>query len=203
MLLCTDGGHWENLGLVELLRHRCRTIYCIDASGDSPPFATTLAEAITLAYEELGVRITLDDPTGLVPGSAKPLEPSAVLERLNARLSRQAVVRGRIVYPEPFAVDGGPPSDEGTLVVAKALLTPEMPYELLTYALKETAFPRQSTGDQFFDHEQFDAYRALGHHIGGLALEGAATAGPPPDQASEPEPERAPLIWLWRHRRRP
>jgi hypothetical protein len=32
-----------------------------------------------------------------------------------------------------------------------------MPYELLTYALKETAFPRQSTGDQFFDHEQFDA----------------------------------------------
>ena len=104
MLLCTDGGHWENLGLVELLRHRCRTVYCLDASGDSPPFATTLAEAITLAYEELGVRITLRDPTGLVPGSAPPLEPSEALERLNARLSRQAVVRGDIEYPEPFAV---------------------------------------------------------------------------------------------------
>jgi hypothetical protein len=37
--------------------------------------------------------------------------------------------------------------------VAKAVLTPKMPYELLTYALRETAFPRQSTGDQFFDHE--------------------------------------------------
>jgi hypothetical protein len=44
-----------------------------------------------------------------------------------------------------------------------------MPYELLTYALKETAFPRQSTGDQFFDHAQFDAYRALGFHIGTAA----------------------------------
>ena len=193
MLLCTDGGHWENLGLVELLRHRCRTIYCIDASGDAPPFATTLAEAITLAYEELGVQITLDDPTGLVPGSADPLQPSEVLERLNARLSRQAVVRGRIRYPEPFAVDGGAPSDEGTLVVVKALLTPDMPYELLTYALKETAFPRQSTGDQFFDHEQFDAYRALGHHIGTLALAEAAKADPPP--------ERAPVIRLRRQRR--
>ncbi len=175
MLLCTDGGHWENLGLVELLRHRCRTVYCLDASGDAPPFATTLAEAITLAYEELGVRITLRDPTGLVPGSAPPLEPSEVLERLNARLSRQAVVRGDIEYPEPFAVTPDEePSRHGTLVVAKAVLTPDMPYELLTYALKEAAFPRQSTGDQFFDHEQFDAYRALGFHIGTAALK----AGP-------------------------
>ena len=171
MLLCTDGGHWENLGLVELLRHRCRTVYCLDASGDAPPFATTLAEAITLAYEELGVRITLRDPTGLVPGSAPPLEPSEALERLNARLSRQAVVRGDIEYPEPFAVTPDEePSRHGTLVVAKAVLTPDMPYELLTYALKEAAFPRQSTGDQFFDHEQFDAYRALGFHIGTAAL---------------------------------
>ena len=171
MLLCTDGGHWENLGLVELLRHRCRTVYCIDASGDAPPFATTLAEAITLAYEELGVRITLRDPTGLVPGSAAPLSPPEVLERLNARLSRTAVAMADIEYPEAFAATPGErPSRHGTLIVAKALLTPDMPYELLTYALKETAFPRQSTGDQFFDHAQFDAYRALGFHIGTAAL---------------------------------
>src|SRR5829696_2835494 len=175
MLLCTDGGHWENLGLVELLRHRCRTVYCIDASGDAPPFATTLAEAITLAYEELGVRITLRDPTGLVPGSAAPLSPPEVLERLNARLSRSAVAVADVEYPEEFAVTGDEaPSRHGTLIVAKALLTPDMPYELLTYALKETAFPRQSTGDQFFDHAQFDAYRALGFHIGTAALAGKA-----------------------------
>jgi hypothetical protein len=179
MLLCTDGGHWENLGLVELLRHRCRTVYCIDASGDSPPFATTLAEAITLAYEELGVRITLRDTAGLVPGSAAPLSPPQVLERLNARLSRTAVALADIEYPEPFTVsEGESPSRHGALIVAKALLTPDMPYELLTYALKETAFPRQSTGDQFFDHAQFDAYRALGHHIGTAAL--AASKPPTP-----------------------
>jgi hypothetical protein len=170
MLLCTDGGHWENLGLVELLRHRVRTAVCIDASGDAPPFATTLSEAITLAYEELGVRITLTDPTGVVPGSADPLEPPDVLERLNARLSRSAVLRGTIEYPEPFQVDGeAAASATGTLIVAKALLTRDVPYELLSYALKESAFPHQSTGDQFFDHEQFDAYRALGFYIGAAA----------------------------------
>jgi hypothetical protein len=177
MLLCTDGGHWENLGLVELLRHRCRTVVCIDASGDAPPFATTLSEAITLAYEELGVRITLTDPTDLVPGSADPLEPPEPLERLNARLSRCAVLCGVIEYPEPFQAPGeSSASSTGTLVVAKALLTRDLPYELLTYALKETTFPHQSTGDQFFDHEQFDAYRALGFQIGAAAA--GAVTGP-------------------------
>jgi hypothetical protein len=183
MLLCTDGGHWENLGLVELLRHRCRTVVCIDASGDAPPFATTLSEAVTLAYEELGVRITLTDPTAIVPGSADPLDPPEVLERLNARLSRSAVLRGVIEYPEPFRLDGEPaPCSTGTLIVAKALLTRDVPYELLSYALKETAFPHQGTSDQFFDHEQFDAYRALGFHIGTAAAAEVrqAMAAPPP-----------------------
>lgn len=49
----TDGGHYDNLGLVKLLRRRCTLIYCIDASGDAPPAAKTFAEAITLAYEQL------------------------------------------------------------------------------------------------------------------------------------------------------
>src|SRR6266545_2960246 len=33
-LYVTDGGHWENLGLVELLRRGCTEIYCFDAAGD-------------------------------------------------------------------------------------------------------------------------------------------------------------------------
>jgi hypothetical protein len=67
-------------------------------------------------------------------------------------------------------------SNLGTLVVAKAVLTRDLPYELLTYALKEAAFPHQSTGDQFFDHEQFDAYRALGFQIGTAAAKAAVEA---------------------------
>ena len=151
LLFCSDGGHYENLGLVELLRHRCRIVYCIDASGDAPPFATTLAEAVTLAYEELGVRIELDPST----------DPH-----------RDGVVTGRIRYPHPVDWEDGP-GTEGTLVVAKATLAEDLPYELKAYAAANPVFPRDSTGDQWFDHGQFDAYQALGRHLGRRA----ATAG--------------------------
>lgn len=178
-LLCTDGGHYENLGLVELLRHGCQLIYCIDASGDAPPFATTLAEAIALAWEELGVRIVLDDPTDLVPGSAEPLKPPDPLSALNARLSKHAVVTGKITYPEPLRFGSGRYSTCGRLVVAKAALTPEMPYDLLAYAVANPTFPRRSTGDQFFDVGQFDAYQGLGRYLGARAAR-AAYPDPPP-----------------------
>ncbi|MFJ3221249.1 hypothetical protein ACIPLC_35675 [Kitasatospora sp. NPDC086801] len=125
-LLTTDGGHYENLGLVELLRHRVRTAVCIDASGDSGT-AANLADAITLAREELGIVITLHEPELLIPGSAadEPAdeepscgEPSGkdpsrgdggrrprlrgLAAQLSARLSARAVITGDIRYPEPF-----------------------------------------------------------------------------------------------------
>ncbi|MFZ3492905.1 hypothetical protein ACODT5_06660 [Streptomyces sp. 5.8] len=176
LLLCTDGGHFDNLGLVEMLRLRCRTIYVIDASGDSPPLATTLAQAITLAYEDLGVTITFDDEgqdlLNLVPGSAKPLAPEVPMASLNGRFSATCVVRGTIEYPEPVQFSPDAPAVAlGTIIFVKASLTPDMPYELLSYALREKAFPRQATFDQWFDHAQFDAYRALGHHLGTKAAE--------------------------------
>jgi hypothetical protein len=58
MVQVTDGGHVENLGLVELLRRRCSRILCFDASGAGAT-PTTLAEAIVLARDELGVEIEL------------------------------------------------------------------------------------------------------------------------------------------------
>ena len=56
----TDGGHWENLGLVELLRRRCTQILCFDASTDADGAATDIGRAIALARSELGAEIELD-----------------------------------------------------------------------------------------------------------------------------------------------
>ena len=78
MLLCTDGGHYDNLGLVEI-RRRCERIYCIDASGAGPPLDDTLAAAIRLAREELGIEITLEDSpldSCRRPGRAPPKDYS-------------------------------------------------------------------------------------------------------------------------------
>ena len=69
MLLCTDGGHYDNLGLVEMLRRRCKVVYYIDASGASLPLADALAGAVTLAREELGVEISFTrEAYDLAPG---------------------------------------------------------------------------------------------------------------------------------------
>lgn len=174
LLQITDGGHYENLGLIEALRRRCTEIYCIDSSGDSPPTAGTLEQAIQLAHAELGVVIVPnDDIWNLVPGSADPLQPAEPLSELNQRLSSSAVFTASIHYPQASGlVEGAPP---GVLVVAKAVLVAEMPYDLLSYASRHPTFPRDSTGDQFFDDGKFVAYTSLGRWLG-AAAEDAMTA---------------------------
>ncbi|MFJ9771306.1 hypothetical protein ACIRVF_08680 [Kitasatospora sp. NPDC101157] len=202
-LLTTDGGHYENLGLVELLRHRVRTAVSIDASGDSG-YAGNLAAAITLAREELGIVITLHRPERLIPGSATadrgtdtpPLQGLAT--QLADRLSARGVVTGDIHYP---ALDGEPDSErQGTLIVLQAVLTADMPYELHSYAVANRAFPNDGTSDQWFDHQQFDAYQTLGRYLGeqaGPVIEQALAAtadGSAPSVPAQPPEGPAPTV---------
>lgn len=190
-LLVTDGGHYENLGLVELLRHRCRTVYCLDASGDAPPLTTTLGDAIALAKEELGVTITLDNPLDLVPGSADPLSPKDPLAGLSSRLSSSVVLTGIIEYPEPFRLDGeGQPSATGRLILVKTRLHAGMPADVLTYAERHQTFPYDSTSDQWFDEGQFNAYYQLGAFLGAQAAQTPPAEPPPPAAPAVLAPDR-------------
>jgi hypothetical protein len=163
MLLCTDGGHYDNLGLTELLDLRCSHIYCFDASGGGAPLADTLAGSITLACEERGVGITLTDAYDLVPGGADPpaFPADGPLASMNARISKSSVITGAITYPS---------GRRGTLVFAQAGLTNDLPYQVLDYAHAATGFPRDSTADQWFNSDQFDAYEQLGRYLGQKAI---------------------------------
>ena len=188
LLYVTDGGHYENLGLVELLRRGPSTVVCIDAGGDKPPATSDIAEAMTLARQELGIEIALDAPWMLTPGGGATLTPESPLAGLSERLSQASVVAGTIRYPS----DPAYPAQVGRLVVVKLRLTAQMPYDLLTYAMTHGSFPYDSTGDQWFDEGQFDAFHGLGRHLGGEvaavlgdAAGGTGTAGerpldPPP-----------------------
>ena len=175
MLLCTDGGHYDNLGLVELLRRRCKVIYCVDASGASMPLGDALAGAITLAREELGVDITLtNEALELAPGGWQQLEPAGSFTDLNARLSKGQVIIGDITYPAVPRHPGnnGPAyyqETHGRIVFAQAVLTPDAPYELLDFPQEDPGFPHDSTGDQWFNAGQFDSYQRLGYFMGSMA----------------------------------
>jgi hypothetical protein len=183
LVYVTDGGHYENLGLVELLRHRCAAIYCIDASGDKPAVATTIAQAVQLAYEELGVVVTISGAGALGAGSgvAHPAPGDELIAMLVDRLAASSTVVGTIEYPD---LGPGLPKAVGRLVIGKAVLTAQTPFDVLAHATHSPTFPHDSTGDQWFDHAQFDAYHSLGRHVGAQAL--AAMPLIPPTPAPKP-----------------
>jgi hypothetical protein len=138
-----DGGHRENLGLVELLRERPATVFCLDASGAAPGSFTTLDEAIALAHVELGVEVHID-LTPLHPTAGRPADCVAV---------------GTITYPERLG--GG----TATLVYGRAQVDATAPTELLEYAASDRHFPDYSTLDQFLTDTEHAQLVALGEHV--------------------------------------
>lgn len=144
-LYVTDGGHYENLGLVELLRRGCTTVYCFDASGGQS-FAE-LGDAVALARSELGVQIKID-PTPLMPAGDPPT-------------AAQATVTGTITYAS---------GETGLLVYARNVVTSDVPWDVRAHQGKDPSFPHDTTLDQLYTDQKFEAYRALGEHAGVCAI---------------------------------
>jgi hypothetical protein len=145
----TDGGHWDNLGLVELLRRGCCQILCFDAAGDDLEHFHTLSEAIALARADLGVSIEVD---------LSPLRP-----KKGTGESESDHVVAKFTYP-----NGTP----GVVVFAKAAMTPDSPQDAKDYRERDPKFPTHPTSDQLFNERKFESYRALGAH----AAKGAVDA---------------------------
>ena len=142
----SDGGHFENLGIYEMVLRRCATIIAVDGSADPLFHFDDLGNAIRKIYVDLG--ITIEFPDGI----------SISKQRLS--VSRHCAI-GRIRYS---AVDG-PGTPDGTLIYVKSSLTGNEPMDVLNYAAQNPSFPHQSTTDQWFNESQFEAYRRLGYHV--------------------------------------
>ncbi|HYP22481.1 MAG TPA: hypothetical protein VEV43_02810, partial [Actinomycetota bacterium] len=153
----TDGGHWENLGLVELVRRRAKWIFCLDASGDPADSFATLQEAIVMARVECGAEIELDpEPLRRGPGG---------------RLPRTAVKTAVIRYHDCGGT-GGDDCDTGLLFYGKAMLAQDSPINTLSFSLRDRLYPRYPTYDQFLRDDELMNLVRLGEWIGrGLALD--------------------------------
>ncbi|CRK55531.1 hypothetical protein [Alloactinosynnema sp. L-07] len=138
----TDGGHWENLGLVELLRRRCTHVLCFDASCDIKGAGLDIGRAIALARSDLDAEVRLD--------------PTAVLPDCDG-VSTSMVAAGNVTYPDRRTAK---------LVYAKAVMTKGASWDLHAFKARDTRFPNHATTQQTFTDEQFEAYRALGHAAG-------------------------------------
>jgi hypothetical protein len=154
----SDGGHFENLGVYELIRRRCRYVVAVDATENPNPSSDNLGILVRLCRVDFGIRLHLDTAPLAIPGA-------------DGR-SRAHVVMGLIRYDD---VDGG--AVPGIFVYIRASMTGDEPPDLQQYRDRHPEFPRQWTlTDQSFDEDQFESYRTLGDHIARMVFEEAARA---------------------------
>jgi len=144
----SDGGHFENLGLYEMVLRRCRHIIVVDADADGEFQFEDLGNAIRKIEIDLGIPITFPDfPRGLP--MKKKVEPQNLY-----------CIRGKIQYD---CVDYSEPA--GELLFIKPLLNGSEPPDIRAYAASHEHFPHEATSNQFFNEAQFESYRHLGSWV--------------------------------------
>jgi hypothetical protein len=149
----TDGGHYDNLALVEALRRGVKNILVLDASGDKADTWFTLGGAFELARTDAGVEINLD-PT--------------MMGQVDPKLAPGQVVRPWAVgtYCRPQSElgsnDDPPPPRTGQIWVCKLGWWTGAPWDVLAYAKQHPTYPCDSTLEQLYDADEFSAYQELG-----------------------------------------
>lgn len=160
----SDGGHLENLALYELLRRRCKFIIAVDGEADPSHTFHGFMTLIRHARLDLGVRIEPD---------LRDLRPNP-----DTGYCRSHYHLCRIHYP---ATADGREAGTGLLLYIKLSLTGNESELIRRYRTIHPEFPHQTTLDQFFDQEQFEAYRQLGVHVAegvmSLSVAGCVNSG--------------------------
>jgi|HubBroStandDraft_4_1064222.scaffolds.fasta_scaffold04956_2 MFS family permease len=142
----SDGGHFENLGLYELVKRRCRFIIASDAGADKDLAFGDLASAIRKCRSDMGIDIKMRTDTLAAVGTPA--------------FSKWHCAVGDILY-----ANSDRNAKNGILLYIKASLTADESSDVLNYKTQHSSFPHQSTADQWFTESQFESYRALGEHI--------------------------------------
>ena len=142
----SDGGHFENLGLYEMVRRRCRYIVAIDAGQDNSFAFDDLGNAIRKIRIDFGI----------------PIDVNRRFIYPRGKQAGKYCAIGVIGYR---CVDQTPPAQDGFLLYIKPAFYGSEPVDVYNYGTLNEQFPHETTGDQFFSESQFESYRMLGSHI--------------------------------------
>lgn len=138
----SDGGHFENLGLYELARRKCRFIIVGDGEQDENYQFESLGGAIRKIRIDFGYSIKIS--------------PKRIF--LEDDVSQVHCALGTIDYN-----DG--PDKCGVILYLKASLTGDESYDVLQHKKADPNFPHDTTANQFFTESMFESYRKLGRHV--------------------------------------
>jgi hypothetical protein len=141
----SDGGHFENLALYEMVLRRCHRIVVSDAGADPKYIYDDLGNAVRKIRIDLGIPIDITHMGIIPPEEKKPGKYCAV---------------GTIRYN---AVDGEEAENGLLLYIKPVVYSDEGPRDVLNYKKNSEDFPHESTADQWFSESQFESYRRLGY----------------------------------------
>jgi hypothetical protein len=150
----SDGGHFENLGLYEVVLRRCRYVLLSDADADESFSFGDLGNAIRKIRIDFGIDIDFERKIEILPNASDKNGLYCAIARIR--------------YSQ---IDRSDPEDDGHLIYIKPSLRGDarkdqvLPYDIYSYGRSSSEFPHESTADQWFTESQFESYRALGSHI--------------------------------------
>jgi hypothetical protein len=152
----TDGGHFDNTGIYELVRRRTKLIIVSQASCDPKFTMEDLANVIEKVRVDFSVFVEFRDETytidSLRPTVGPPAEPS-----------KRAFSIGRVRYPKGDASSAE--YEDGYIVYLQAAPILAMSTDVASYWRRHAEFPNDTTADQFFTEENLEAYRELGYTV--------------------------------------
>lgn len=161
----SDGGHFDNLGLYEVVLRRCRDVLVSDAGNDLSFAFEDLGNAIRKIRIDFGIPIEFTKKILIRPNSDK--EPGMYCAIATIRYSEVGEgANGRLIYIKPTL--------RGSIASPKD--SAEVPYDVYSYSKASEDFPHETTLNQWFSESQFESYRQLGSYILGQLGEGLTNA---------------------------
>ncbi|MEM1215733.1 MAG: hypothetical protein AAGJ82_08625 [Bacteroidota bacterium] len=181
MVNISDGGHIENLGVMELLRRKCKLIISVDAGAD-PLFTFADLENLTVrARNELGIDIRFRPDQ--IPENTMRVNPSHGYSRERFAIADMYQLWEKVTENGQERVQHYPGGKKvGVFVYVKSTVTAPtgrpsisqsqepLKYGTYKYKIYNPDFPHESTADQFFDPIQWESYFQLGQFIAGDML---------------------------------
>jgi hypothetical protein len=170
-VLLSDGGHFENLALYELIRRRLKVIVVCDGGADPDYTFADLAGAIEKVRADFGAIVDIDD-RDLQPMIPRPRQGDPPDAARSQRVAERGYLFATIRYARSDQADA---NTHGLLIYLNTTFFAGLSAGLYGYRNAHPSFPDEPTSDQFFDEKQFEAYRELGYNTA-MAMMIAATA---------------------------
>jgi hypothetical protein len=160
-VLLSDGGHFENLGLYEMILRRCRYVFVVDGSADPSGSYDDLGSAVRKIRIDFGINIEFKTAFKILS------RPESLKEKKGAYCAIGDISYGEVDGPRGNDLKDVRTRSEmtGKLVYIKPAVYGDEPRDIFNYTQGNEEFPHESTADQFFDEPQFESHRMLGSYI--------------------------------------